>query len=107
MPRNTHKYIYNNDNFKNLTNELFDQNLEEDEENSEDEPTEKVLYSNSSSSKEKQYESCSQLIIKALYRYFSFFTNILVLTIRKSKFYNNRNLETINKFRLVALLLIT
>lgn len=98
---------FNNDNYKNLTNELFDQNLDEDEENYDEEPTEKVLYSNSSSSKEKQYESCSQLIIKALYKYFSFFTNILILIIRKSKFNNNRNLETINKFRLVALLLIT
>ena len=99
-------YLFNNS--KNLTNELYEESdLDEDEDNSEDDVNEKVLYSNSSSSKEKKYESCSQLFIKTLYKYFSFFTNIIILTMRKSKFFNNKNLETIIKLRLLTLILIT
>ena len=96
-----------NNNTKNLTSELFDDSyLDEDEDNSDEEPNEKVLYSISSSSKEKD-ESYSQKFIKFLYKYFSFFTNITILTMRKSKYYNNKNMDTIHKLRLVILLLIT
>ena len=98
--------LFNNS--KNLSNELYEESdLDEDEENSDEEPNEKVLYSNSSSSKEKKDENCLQIIIKILYKYFSFFTNIIILTMRKSKFYNNKNMETIIKLKVGTLLLIT
>ena len=95
-------------NTKELANELYEESdLEDEEENTDEEPNEKILYSNSSSSKEKRNESCYQIIIKTLYKYFSFFTNIIILTMRKSNFYNNKNLETITKLRLITLLLIS
>ena len=40
-------------------------------------------------------------------KYFSFFTNVVLLTIKKSKFYNNKNIGTINLLRIFCLLLIT
>ena len=95
-------------NTKELENELYEESdLEDDEENTDEEPNEKILYSNSSSSKEKKNESWVQIIIKILYKYFSFFTNIIILTMRKSNFYNNRNFETIKKLRFITILLIS
>ena len=94
-------------NTKDLINEIYEESdLDEDEENSDEEPNEKVLYSNSSSSKEKKYETFFQRLIKILYKYFSFFTSTIILTMRKSKFYNNKNIETIVKLRIFVLLLI-
>ena len=48
-----------------------------------------------------------EIIIKILYKYFSLSTNILILTLRKSVFYNNKNLEIIYKIKIFSLLLIT
>ena len=99
-------YLFNNS--KSLSNELYEESdLDEDEENSDEEPNEKIIYSNSSSSKDKKDETFLQITIKILYKYFSFFTNIIILTMRKSKIYNNKNLDTIIKLRIAALLLIT
>ena len=100
--------LYNNS--KNFTGELYEESdLDDDDEedNLEEDPNEQILYSNSSSSKEKKYESCSQKFVKVLYKYFSFITKIIVLTMRKSKFYNNKNMEVITKIRIVILLLIS
>ena len=98
--------LFNNS--KSLSNELYEESdLDEDEENSDEEPNEKVLNSNSSSSKEKKDEPCLQIILKILYKYFSLFTNIIILTMRKNKFYNNKNMETMIKLRIIALILIT
>ena len=98
--------LFNNS--KDLVNELYEESdLEDDEENTDEEPNEKVLYSNSSSSKEKKNETFQQKLIKTLYKYFSFFTNIIILTMRKSNFYNNKNLDTIIKLRILSLLLIS
>ena len=94
-------------NSKDLISEIYEESdLDDDEENSDEEPNEKVLYSNSSSSKEKKNETCFQIFIKTLYKYFSFFTNTIILTMKKSKFFNNKNIETIIKLRIFAILLI-
>ena len=97
--------LYNNSH--NFMGELYEESDLDDEENSEEEQNEQIFYSNSSSSKEKRYESCFQKFIKILYKYFSFITKIIVLTMRKSKFYNNKNMKIITKLRLCILILIS
>jgi len=96
-------------NSKNFTGELYEESDldDDDEDNFEEDQNEQILYSNSSSSKERKYESCTQKFVKVLYKYFSFITKIIVLTMRKSKFYNNKNMEVITKIRIVILLLIS
>ena len=99
-------YLFNT---KNLTNELYEESdLDDDEENSDDEPNEQIIYNNNStSSKEKKDETMSQTFVKTLYKYFSFVTNIIILTLRKSKFFNNKNMEILTKFRVLSILLIS
>ena len=99
-------YLFNT---KNLTNELYEESdLDDDEENSDEEPNEQIIYNNNStSSKEKKDETMSQTIVKTLYKYFSFVTNIIILTLRKSKFFNNKNMEILTKFRILVILLIS
>ena len=55
---------------------------EEDEEGIEDEIFEKVIYYNPNFSRVK-IESCYEKLMKILYKYFSIWTNLLVLTLRK------------------------
>ena len=81
-------------------------NNDEDDEGTDEELTEKVIYNNPNLSRERR-ESCLEIIIKILYKYFSLSTNILILTLRKSVFYNNKNLEIIYKIKIFSLLLIT
>ena len=99
-------YLFNT---KNLTNELYEESdLDDDEENSDDEPLEQIIYNNNStSSKEKKDGTMSQTIVKILYKYFSFVTNMIILTVRKSRFFNNKNMEILTKFRILAILLIS
>ena len=79
---------------------------EEDGEGTEDEIIEKVIYNNPSFSRDKN-ESCYEKWMKRLYKYFSIWTNLLVLTLRKSIFYNNKNLEIIYRLKIFCLILIT
>ena len=79
---------------------------EEDEEGTEEEIIEKVIYNNPSFSRVK-IESCYEKLMKILYKYISIWTNLLVLTLRKSVFYNNKNLEIIYRIKIFCLILIT
>ena len=79
---------------------------DEDEEGTDDEITEKVIYNNPNLSREKR-ESCSEKLIKILYKYFSLFNDILILTLKKSIIYNNKNMEIIYKIKIFSLLMIT
>ena len=98
--------LYNNS--KNFTGQLYEEtDLDyDDDDNSEDE-NEQIIISNSSSSKEKKKESHCQIFVKILYKYFSLVTKVIVLTMRKSKYYNNKNMKTITQLRVISLLLIT
>ena len=78
---------------------------DEDEEGTDDEITEKVIYNNPNLSREKR-ESCSEKLIKILYKYFSLFNDILILTLKKSIIYNNKNMEIIYKIKIFSLLMI-
>ena len=89
-----------------LDSKLIEGYEDEDEEATEEEVVEKVLYNNPSFSRIKN-ESLYEITIKIIYKYFSFSTNILALTLRKSIFYNNRNLEIIYKIKIFILILIT
>ena len=80
-----------------------DFNDDEDDEGTDDE---RVIYTNPSYSAEKK-ESCYEKSMKRLYIYISFSTNLIVLTLRKSIFYNNKNLDIIYKIKIFCLILIT
>ena len=99
-------YLFNT---KNLANELIEESDldDDDDENSDEEPNEQILYNNSTSSKDKKDETLFKAIIRILYKYFSFITNIIILTMRKSRFFNNKNMEVITKLRFLVLLLIS
>ena len=84
----------------------YNENEDEDiTERTDSEFVEKVIFNNPSFSKER--ETYYEIAMKILYKYFSLSNNILILTLRKSLFYNNRNLEIIYKIKIFCLILIT
>ena len=100
---------YNSNNYtKNFTGQLYEESDIDygDDENSEDE-NEEIILSDTSSSKRLQKHSNLQKLIIFLYKYFSFFTKVLVLSMRKSKYYNNKSMKIIINLRVISLLLIT
>ena len=99
-------------NSKDFIGELYEENDlndDYDEENTDENQNDKILFSNNSlpSSKKKKHEPCFKIFVKLLYKYLCFLTKIIVLTMRKSKFYNNKNMEVITKLRLFVLILIS
>ena len=78
--------------------------FDDDEDGTDDDVQEKIIYNNPSISRER--ESCFD-VYKCLYKYISLSNNIIILTLRKSIFYNNKNLEIIYKFKILCLILIT
>ena len=79
---------------------------DEDEEGTYDEPSEKLIYNNTDYSNYKN-NYCGENLIKFLYKYTSVLTNIMILTLRKSLYYNNKNMEIIYKLKIFCLILIT
>ena len=79
-----------------------DNNEEEDEEGVEGQ----IIFANNPSQKEKK-ETCSSKLLKILYKYFSLFTNVIILIIKKTKYFNNNNMGTITQLRIFSLILIT
>lgn len=100
---------YNSNNYtKNFTGQLYEESDIDygDDDNSEDE-NEEIILSDTSSSKILQKHSNLQKLVIFLYKYFSFFTKVIVLTMRKSKYYNNKSMKIIINLRVISLLLIT
>ena len=91
---------------KRLNSKIYEGNDYDDDDETDLEFSEKIIYNNPNFSTEKR-ESCSEKIIKFLYKYCSFSTNILILCFRKSLFYNNKNFVTIYKIKVFCLILIT
>ena len=100
-------YLYNNRNNKILTKELNIENEkdEEDEDYTKEGNVEQNIFLNNPSQKDE--ETKTQKIINIIFKYFSLFTNIIILIIKKNKYYNNKNMRTIAKLRTICLLLIT
>ena len=96
---------------KTLSKEL---NVENDNENENDEEENysiegidgQIIFSHNSSQKEKE-ESYISNFIKILYKYFSLFTNIIILILKKTKYFNNKNMGTLTHLRIISLILIT
>ena len=79
-----------------------DNNEEEDEEGVEGQ----IIFANNPSQKEKK-ETCYSKLLKIVYKYFSLFTNVIILIIKKTKYFNNNNMGTITQLRIFSLILIT
>ena len=79
-----------------------DNNEEENEEGFEGQ----IIFANNPSQKEKK-EKCFSKLLKILYKYFSLFTNVIILIIKKTKYFNNNNMGTITQLRIFSLILIT
>ena len=103
--------MYNSNSSKELSKEL---NIENENDNDEERDNyseggidgHNIFTNNPSSQKEKK-ENFIQKLIKILYKYISILTNIIILTIRKSKYFNNKNMATLTQLRILSLLLIT
>ena len=96
-----------NDYNKTLSKEL---NIEEEKEEEEDYLegiTDQNIFSNKSSSQEDKKEKKFNILIKFIIKYFSFFTNIILLSVNKNKYYNSKNMRTISKLKFLSLLLMT
>ena len=101
---------------KSLSTELNIENENENEKDDEDEEgfeevgndkNDKIFLLNNRSSEKEQKDTFYQKLISVVVKYFSLFTNIIILTIKKNKYYNNKNMKTISKLRILSLLLIT
>ena len=103
--------IYKNRNNKlnlkklNIENENDNDNDNEEYQYNQEKIDEQNIFLNNPSLKDK--ETKTQKIINIIYKYFSFFTNIMILIIKKNKYYNNKNMRIISKLRILSLLLIT
>ena len=84
-----------------------DNNYDDEDEDGIEEIDEKLYYSNRYLSMDKKEPTFQDKMITFLYTYCSLFNNILILVLRKSIFYNNRNLEIIYKIKIFCLILIT
>ena len=96
-------YDYN----KTLSKELKIDNENDEEEDNLEETNDQIIFLNNPSSQDDKKETISQKLIKIMAQYFSLFTNIIILIIKKSKYYNNKNMGVIAKLRIISLLLIT
>ena len=106
--------LYNNDNNnKKLKKDLNGEKENDNEEDEEEEKEETIedhhhnIFTNNSSIQKEQNNTIIKNIINIINKYFSIFTNIMILTIKKSKYYNNKNMISVTKLRIISLLLIT
>ena len=95
-----------NENDNENENEKDDDEEEGFEEGSNDK-IDKIFLLNNTSPEKEQKETLFQKLISIIVKYFSLFTNIIILMIIKNKYYNNKNMKTLSKLRILSLLLIT
>ena len=84
---------------------------ESDEDDDEDVGSGGKLFGNSFEGEKinlnKDEETYLKKFMNSALKYFSFFTNVVLLTMKKSKFYNSKNMETVTLLRIFCLFLIT
>ena len=81
-----------------------------EKESDEDEGThieEGPIFLNNLDEKKNKEKTNLETIINFFVKYFNLFSNIKILILKKSKYYNNKNMRTIMKLRIISLLLIT